>query len=83
MVLKKPFDLVIPVPDNLPDSAAGQLTVNPFTAYGLIDHVSPSHDDWILQTGAGSVLGQMVIELAKYDNQNQFEINMVSLELRT
>ncbi len=65
--MKAPFEFVVPVPDTLPDSAAGQFPINQLTMYGLFDDSNASPDDWILQTAAGSVLGQMAIEFAKYD----------------
>jgi NADPH:quinone reductase-like Zn-dependent oxidoreductase len=57
---------VVPVPDVLPDTIAGQAFVNPLTAYGMIEEIKAKPDEWILQTTAGSVLGQMTIQLAKY-----------------
>ncbi len=64
-VLKKPFTAVIPLPDILPDTIAAQSFVNPLTAVGMLEEIKAKPDEWILQTAAGSVLGQMVIQLAK------------------
>ncbi len=64
-MLKQPFTSVIPVPDVLPDTVAGQIFVNPLTAYGLLAEIDAKPDEWILQTAAGSVLGQITIQLAK------------------
>ena len=65
LVLKKPFTSIIPVPEALPDTVAGQTFVNPLTAYGMLVEINAKHDEWILQTASGSVLGQVTIQLAK------------------
>ena len=39
--------------------------INPFTAYGLLETAAPPAGSWIIQSAAGSVLGRMLIALAK------------------
>ena len=39
--------------------------VNPVTAYGLLEALAVPKGQWLLQTAAGSVLGRLLIALAK------------------
>ncbi|KAK9846137.1 hypothetical protein WJX84_004905 [Apatococcus fuscideae] len=63
--LTAPEDLLVAVPDRLSDKAASQFVVNPLTAYGLIHTSGVPAGVWLLQTGAGSVLGRQLIILAR------------------
>ncbi|QDU20462.1 zinc-dependent alcohol dehydrogenase family protein [Urbifossiella limnaea] len=57
---------VIPVPDDLPDEQAATFFVNPATAVAMTrDVLKVPASEWLLQTAAGSNLGQMVIRLGK------------------
>jgi len=57
---------VIPVPDDLPDEQAATFFVNPATAIAMTRNVlKVPAGEWLLQTAAGSNLGQMVIRLGK------------------
>jgi len=57
---------VVPVPDDVPDEQAAMFFINPVTAVAMTRHVLRiPRDSWLLQTAAGSALGQMVIRLAK------------------
>src|SRR5947209_3438705 len=58
---------LLPVPDHLSDSDACQLAVNPLTALLLVTReldVQPG--EWLLQTAAGSIVGRLVIQLARH-----------------
>jgi len=58
---------LLPVPDHLSDSSACQLAVNPLTALLLVTReldVQPG--EWLLQTAAGSTVGQLVIQLSRH-----------------
>ncbi|MGW5367649.1 zinc-dependent alcohol dehydrogenase family protein [Streptomyces sp. NPDC004009] len=58
---------LLPVPDQLSDSTACQLAVNPLTALLLVTReldVQPG--DWLLQTAAGSTVGRLVIQLSRH-----------------
>ena len=58
---------VLPVPANMTDSTAAQLLSNPLTAVILTSeelNVRPAQ--WILQTAAGSTVGQLVIQLGAH-----------------
>ncbi|KAK9916376.1 hypothetical protein WJX75_001994 [Coccomyxa subellipsoidea] len=56
---------LIKVPDAIDSKAASQFLVNPVTAYGLVEDIAVPEGKWLLQTAAGSVLGRIVIALAK------------------
>jgi NADPH:quinone reductase-like Zn-dependent oxidoreductase len=57
---------VIPVPDDLPDDQAATFFVNPATAVAMTrDVLAVPAGEWLLQTAAGSNLGQMVIRLGQ------------------
>jgi NADPH:quinone reductase-like Zn-dependent oxidoreductase len=57
---------IVPVPAGIPDEQAATFFVNPVTALAMTRHVlKVSAGAWLLQTAAGSALGQMVIRLGK------------------
>jgi len=63
-LIAKPGEL-IPIPDALPDQTAAQLLINPLTAFILCtQELTLHHDNWLLQTAAGSTLGRIVLQLA-------------------
>lgn len=57
---------LLPVPDELSDSAAAQLVANPLTALLLVRELDVRPGEWLLQTAAGSTVGQLVIQLARH-----------------
>lgn len=58
---------VVPVPDDIPDEQVAAFFVNPATALVMTQHVlQVRRGTWLLQTGAGSALGRMVIRLGKH-----------------
>jgi NADPH:quinone reductase-like Zn-dependent oxidoreductase len=57
---------VVPVPDSIPVEQAATFFINPMTAVAMIRRVlKVPAGSWVLQTAAGSALGQMVIRMAK------------------
>ena len=55
---------VLPVPAGMSDSTAAQLLSNPLTAVILTgDELDVRPGEWLLQTAAGSTVGQLVIQL--------------------
>ncbi|GAB4818614.1 hypothetical protein N2152v2_005660 [Parachlorella kessleri] len=54
------------VPDGMSDDIAAQFCLNPFTALALVDTLAAPKGTWILQTAAGSVVGRIVIQLARH-----------------
>jgi NADPH:quinone reductase len=64
-VVASPLQL-IPVPPSMNNETAAQFIVNPLTAWVMMfEELRLKSGDWLLQTAAGSTLGQMVIQLAK------------------
>ncbi|CAL5222399.1 g4758 [Coccomyxa viridis] len=60
-----PEKTLMAVPDGVSDEAAAQFWANPLTALGLMEDAAVPQGQYLLQTAAGSVLGRMVIALAK------------------
>jgi NADPH:quinone reductase-like Zn-dependent oxidoreductase len=55
---------VLPVPPNMSNSTAAQILSNPLTAVILTsDELNVRPGEWLLQTAAGSIVGQSVIQL--------------------
>jgi NADPH:quinone reductase-like Zn-dependent oxidoreductase len=58
---------VLPVPEGMSDSTAAQLLSNPLTAVILTgDELDVRPGEWLLQTAAGSTVGQLVIQLGTH-----------------
>ena len=58
---------VLPVPAGMSDSTAAQILANPLTAVILTgDELDVRQDEWLLQTAAGSTVGQSVIQLGAH-----------------
>ncbi|MDT5177773.1 MAG: NADPH:quinone reductase [Mycobacterium sp.] len=58
---------VLPVPTGMTDSTAAQLLSNPLTAVILTgDVLDVRPGEWLLQTAAGSTVGQLVIQLGAH-----------------
>eukprot|EP00842_Homolaphlyctis_polyrhiza_P000531 jgi/Hompol1/1479/HPOL_005601-RA len=54
-----------PVPDNVSDESAAQFIVNPLTVMNLIRLANVPAGEFLVQDAAGSVLGRMIIQVAK------------------
>jgi NADPH:quinone reductase-like Zn-dependent oxidoreductase len=58
---------VLPVPAGMSDSTAAQILSNPLTAVILTgDELNVRPGEWLLQTAAGSIVGQSVIQLGAH-----------------
>ena len=58
---------VLPVPAGMSDSTAAQILANPLTAVILTgDELDVRPGEWLLQTAAGSTVGQSVIQLGAH-----------------
>lgn len=58
---------VLPVPANMSDSTAAQILSNPLTAVILTgDQLDVRPGEWLLQTAAGSIVDQSVIQLGAH-----------------
>ena len=60
-----PFDRLIPVPPGATNEAACQMSLNPVTAFGLLDAVQVAAGDWILLTAAASTVANLVAAIAR------------------
>ncbi|KAJ7432641.1 hypothetical protein B0H11DRAFT_2154665 [Mycena galericulata] len=57
--------LKLPRADNLTEVHGATMTVNPPTAYNMLnDFVTLEKDEWVVQNGANSAVGQAVIQIA-------------------
>ena len=65
---------VMATPEGLPDNIACQLLANPLTAFLLFDLLDARAGDWVVQTAAGSTLGQLMIQLAKLRGINLINV---------
>jgi len=61
------FKDVIKLPaDGLTEAHGATMTVNPTTAYNMLhEFVNLKQGDWVIQNGANSAVGQLVIQIAK------------------
>src|SRR5439155_15315818 len=65
-LIVSPAERVIPVSADLSDEDAAQALVNPVTAWvmTMVEHdLKPG--DWLVQTAAGSTVGELVLQLAR------------------
>jgi NADPH:quinone reductase-like Zn-dependent oxidoreductase len=59
-------DKLVPVPGGLDDSAAATSYINPLTAWALTRSAhNLKEGDWLLQSGAASSVGKLVLQLAQ------------------
>lgn len=56
---------VVPLPDVIADEAAAQLIAMPFSAISLLDFITVSEGDWVVQTAANGAVGKIFAALAK------------------
>ena len=70
-----PEQAMMPTPEGLPDKIACQLLANPLTAQLLLFEILDAKaGDWVVQTAAGSTLGQLMIQLAKLNGINLINV---------
>lgn len=60
-----PAERLIAVPDGVADDAACQVSLNPLTAFGLLDEAAVKSGDWILLTAAASTVSNLVAGIAQ------------------
>lgn len=61
-----PADTLVPVPEEVPTEQAAMATINPPTAWLLLEHfrrLDPG--DWVIQNAANSAVGHFVIQLCR------------------
>lgn len=60
-----PFHRLIEVPNEIPDAAACQISLNPVTAWALLDQVQASGGDWLLLTAGTSTVSNLLSAMAR------------------
>lgn len=60
-----PADRLVMVPAGIPDEAACQISLNPVTAFGLLDAAKATTGDCILLTAAASTVANLVAAIAR------------------
>ncbi|MDN5285665.1 MAG: NADPH:quinone reductase [Mucilaginibacter sp.] len=65
-----PQEDVIVLPDDFPVEKASQFTLNPITAWGLLERAAVKADDWLLLTAGNSVVSKLLIQIARQRNIN-------------
>src|SRR5262249_35806475 len=60
-----PAERLITVPNGVPDDAACQVSLNPLTAFGLLDEVAVEPGEWLLLTAATSTVSNIVTSIAQ------------------
>jgi NADPH2:quinone reductase len=70
-----PQQMLLAAPEELPDTIACQMLINPLTAYLLLFEVLKAQPgDWVIQSAAGSALGRMLIQLAALNGVNLINV---------
>ncbi len=60
-----PKEKIVILPPNFPIDKASQLSLNPLTAWGLIEQSEATVDDWIILSAGTSSVSKLIIQLAK------------------
>jgi len=63
-----PFEKLTILPDNFPIEKGSQFSLNPITAYALLEQSNLKKDDWLLLTAGNSAISKIIIQLAKLKN---------------
>lgn len=59
----QPADL--PVPQDIPDAAACQISLNPLTAWALVDEAEATSGDWMVLTAGTSTVSNLIAAIAR------------------
>ena len=60
-----PKDKIILLPKNFSIEKAAQLSLNPLTAWALLEESSAKESEWIVLSAASSAVGRLIIQFAK------------------
>ncbi|MBS1771253.1 MAG: zinc-dependent alcohol dehydrogenase family protein [Bacteroidetes bacterium] len=60
-----PENKLIPLPNNFPLEKGCQLSLNPITAYALLDEADLTQDDWLLINAGNSAVSKIIMQLAR------------------
>jgi NADPH2:quinone reductase len=65
-----PPERLIEIPADIPDDVACQISLNPITAWALLDEARVSAGDWIMLTAATSTVSNLIAAIAKQRGVN-------------
>lgn len=65
-----PLDKIISLPKNFPLDKACQMSLNPITAYALLEESKLKRNDWLLITAGNSAIAKIIVQLAKLKSIN-------------
>jgi NADPH:quinone reductase-like Zn-dependent oxidoreductase len=60
-----PKNKLIRVPENMPIEKAAQLSLNPLTAWALLEELNAKEGEWIIMSAGNSALCKLIIQFAK------------------
>jgi NADPH:quinone reductase-like Zn-dependent oxidoreductase len=60
-----PAERLIRIPDEVPNTVACQISLNPVTAWALLDEVGVSRGDWVVITAGASTVSRLVAAIAR------------------
>ena len=63
-----PKDKVILLPENSSIEKASQLSLNPLTAWALLDELNTKENEWIILSAGNSAVSKLIIQFAKSKN---------------
>jgi NADPH:quinone reductase-like Zn-dependent oxidoreductase len=61
-----PAERLIRIPDEVPNTVACQISLNPVTAWALLDEVGVSPGDWVVITAGASTVSRLVAAIARH-----------------
>ncbi len=60
-----PENRLIPLPDNFPPEKGCQISLNPITAYALLEEAQLKEYDWLLVNAGSSLVSKIILQLAR------------------
>lgn len=65
-----PKEKIVVLPQNFPIDKGSQFSLNPITAYGLLEQANVPENGWLLLTAGNSAISKIIIQLARRRNIN-------------
>jgi NADPH:quinone reductase-like Zn-dependent oxidoreductase len=65
-----PEEKIVILPQNFPIDKGSQFSLNPITAYALLEQANIKESDWLLLTAGNSAISKIIIQLARQKNIN-------------
>lgn len=60
-----PLSRLVPIPPDVADDAACQISLNPLTAWALLDDAKAVEDDWVILTAASSTVASLIAAICR------------------